>query len=78
MTHKQYENGERLTINNANKEQLKWLYKDLESQANRLYQELQETKKELEKNATILLSFMTYIMDNLGEEHLKKAMESAK
>jgi hypothetical protein len=78
MTAKELEQGKQLTVHNATKEQLKWLCKDKESQANRLYQELQKTKKELEKNATILLSFMTYIMDNFGEEHLKKAMEMAK
>ena len=45
MTAKELEQGNQLTIHNATKEQLKWLYKDKESQAHSLYEELQEANK---------------------------------
>lgn len=78
MKDKQYENGERLTINNANKEQLKWLYRDLESRYKNTYKELEQKEKDLTKSQNIMVGLLNYIMENFGEKHTKKAMESVK
>ena len=44
MTHNEWENGKRLTVNNATKEQLKWMVEDRDAKIKRLYEELQKEK----------------------------------
>ena len=45
MTYNELENGKRLTVNNATKEQLKFMIRDEKATANRLYEEKQEQAK---------------------------------
>ena len=45
MTYDEWENGKRLTVNNATKEQLKFMVRDEKATANRLYEEKQEQAK---------------------------------
>lgn len=46
MTHDDWEKGKRLTINNANKSQLKWMIKDRDQRIKRLYDELEKAEAE--------------------------------
>lgn len=64
MTHDQWERGERLTIHNATREQLKWMVKDREETIRRLYEENEKLKKEQET----LLSFMCEHFDQFKKE----------
>ena len=45
MTYDEWENGKRLTVNNATKEQLKFLVRDEKRKSDRLYEEKQEQAK---------------------------------
>ena len=51
MTWDQLERGERLTIHNATKEQLKWMYKDKARQCTELYKEVQRVREITDKMA---------------------------
>lgn len=50
MTHNQWEQGERLTIHNATKEQLKFMVKERESIIQDLTKQLDEKRKVLVRN----------------------------
>ena len=49
MTHNQCEQGKRLTIHNATKEQLKFMVRERETRIQDLQQQLDETQKALEE-----------------------------
>lgn len=49
MTHNEWENGKRLTTNNATREQLVWMVKDLESTINRQREQIDRLQKQLEQ-----------------------------
>lgn len=54
MTHKELENGTKLTVNNATKEQLIWMVKDRDEQIKHLYEELQK-ERDLSKSLALAL-----------------------
>lgn len=54
MTHKEWENGTKLTVNNATKEQLIWMVKDRDEQIKHLYEELQK-ERDLSKSLALTL-----------------------
>lgn len=54
MTHKEWENGTKLTVNNATKEQLIWMVKDRDERIKHLYEELQK-ERDLSKSLALAL-----------------------
>ena len=54
MTHKQWENGERLNIHNARKEQLKLMVKNRDETINSLQKELNEKQEALNEAIEML------------------------
>lgn len=48
MTQEALERGERLTINNANKAQLKWMVKERDYQIDRLLEKLERKQQEID------------------------------
>ena len=54
MTHNQWEQGKKLTIHNATKEQLKFMVRERESMIQDLTKQLDEKKKALEDAIKIL------------------------
>lgn len=54
MTHKELENGTKLTVNNATKEQLIWMVKDRDERIKHLYEELQK-ERDLSKSLALAL-----------------------
>ena len=54
MTHNQWEQGERLTIHNATKEQLKFMVRERESIIQNLTKQLDEKQKALEEAIKML------------------------
>ena len=65
MTHDQYERGERLTIHNATKDQLKWMVKDRDATIRHQYEEIQKLKDEKRK---LLDDFCRYIVEHENKE----------
>ena len=65
MTHNEWENGKRLTVNNATKEQLKWMVEDRDAKIKRLYEELQN-EKDLNQS---LAKVLGEILESKGETH---------
>ena len=59
MTHDQWEKGERLTVNNATKDQLKWMVKDRDETIGKLYEEIERLKAEQEKLLEFCASLVT-------------------
>lgn len=59
MTHDAYERGERLTIHNATKDQLKWMVKDREATIQRQYEEIERLKDEKTKLLDSLVEYVT-------------------
>lgn len=57
MTHKQYENGERLNIYNATKEQLKFMVKDRDEMIKRLRMQLDEKQAALDEAIEMLKNY---------------------
>ena len=54
MTHNQWEQGKRLTIHNATKEQLKFMVTEREIRIQDLQKQLDETQQELEEAIKML------------------------
>lgn len=54
MTHEEWENGERLTVSNATKDQLKWMVKDRDETIRRLYEENERLKADRDKLLNLL------------------------
>ena len=54
MTHEEWENGERLTVGNATKDQLKWMVKDRDETIRRLYEENERLKADRDKLLNLL------------------------
>lgn len=54
MTHKEWENGKELTVDNATKEQLIWMVKDRDEQIKHLYEELQKERVLSKELASVL------------------------
>lgn len=54
MTHNQCEQGKRLTIHNATKEQLKFMVRERETRIQDLQNQLDETQKALEEAIKML------------------------
>ena len=54
MTHEEWENGERLTVNNATKDQLKWMVKDRDETIRRLCEENERLKADRDKLLNLL------------------------
>lgn len=54
MTHNQWEQGERLTIHNSTKEQLKFMVRERESMIQDLTKQLDEKQKVLEEAIKML------------------------
>lgn len=54
MTHKELENGTKLTVNNATKDQLIWMVKDRDERIKHLYEELQK-ERDLSKSLALAL-----------------------
>ncbi len=56
-THKQWENGERLNIRNATKEQLKFMIKDRDETIKRLRMQLDEKQAALDEAIEMLKNY---------------------
>lgn len=54
MTHEEWENGERLTVSNATKDQLKWMVKDRDETIRRLCEENERLKADRDKLLNLL------------------------
>ena len=57
MTHNQYENGERLNIYNATKEQLKFMVKDRDEMIKKLRMQLDEKQAALDEAIEMLKKY---------------------
>lgn len=78
MTHNQLEQGKRLTIHNATKEQLKFMVRERESMIQDLTKQLDEKQKALEDTIKMLKvfvwnkSFKTFRMEEFVWSHIQK------
>ena len=71
MTHEEWESGKILTIENATKEQLKAMYKDLYTSAKRYQEEMQKHEKALSDFGDLFAFFLSEI----GEEKTAEILE---
>ncbi len=55
MTHAEWENGKRLTIHNATKEQLKFMVRDRDSRITELQKELEQKQSALDEALEMLM-----------------------
>lgn len=69
------ERTEQLTVNNATKEQLKWMLRDCERETNQQYLEIQELKKQNERLLNLLGNAAVFIDENHGGEVCKKVLD---
>ena len=58
MTHDAYERGERLTVHNANKQQLKYMIEDRDNRIRRLCNEIEEHKRTIDGLYTMIAKLM--------------------
>lgn len=66
---------EQVTINNATKEQLKWMLRDRERETARQYREIEELKKQNERLLDLLGNAAVFIDENHGGEICKKVLD---
>ena len=76
MTQEALERGERLTINNANKAQLKWMVRDRDAEIERLNQRIVQLRKEadiyLEQTQKVLEAWQDYLRMHVEPVEVKK------
>lgn len=78
MTYAEWESGERLTAENATKEQLKAMYKDLCTSTKRYQEEIQKHEKALFDFSALFAFFLSEIGEQKTAEILKKWKEQKK
>ena len=66
MTHKEWESGKRLTIENASKEQLKIMCKNLENTIKDIHRELRNKNQAFEELSAIFV----FVCDEVGQEKI--------
>lgn len=69
------ERSERLTVNNATKEQLKWMVRDYKLRITCQYHEIEELKKQNERLLNSLGNAAVFINDTHGGEVCKKVLD---
>ena len=73
MTHNEWEQGKRLTIHNATKQQLQFMVKDRDARISSLYKENEELSDLNKKLATMLGTVMGIVGD---DEKVKEALKN--
>lgn len=66
MTYKEWESGKRLTIENATKEQLKIMCKDLENTIKDIHRELRSKNQSFEE----LSNLFVFVCEEIGQEKI--------
>lgn len=66
MTYKEWESGKRLTIENATKEQLKVMCKDLENTIKDIHRELRSKNQSFEE----LSNLFVFVCEEIGQEKI--------
>ncbi len=69
------ERSEQLTVNNATKEQLKWMLRDRERETARQYREIEELKKQNERLLDLFCNAAVFINDTHGGDVCKKVLD---
>lgn len=75
MTHKEWESGKRITVENATKEQLEVMYKDLYASAKKYHEEMEKHEKALIDFSNFFSFFLAEIGEQKTAEILKKWKE---